>query len=102
MNRKTPEDGRDFCRFDTVIDRRNSDSIKYAPSGRSGKPDNLLPLWVADMDFRVPDPVIEALHTRAEHGIFGYGDADDRYFQALSSWFNTHLSLIHISEPTRP
>lgn len=93
MNRKTPEDGRDFCRFDTVIDRRNSDSIKYAPSGRSGKPDNLLPLWVADMDFRVPDPVIEALHTRAEHGIFGYGDADDRYFQALSSWFDTHFGF---------
>ena len=95
MNRKTPEDGRESCRFDTVIDRRNSDSIKYAPSGdsRSGRPDELLPLWVADMDFRVPDPVIRALHARTEHGIFGYGAADDRYFQALSSWFDTHFGF---------
>ena len=84
-------------RFDVIIDRRNSDSIKYAPSQNSGKPENLLPLWVADMDFRAPEPVIEALHTRAEHGIFGYGSPGEDYFAALAGWFRTHFSF----EPDR-
>jgi len=55
--------------FDTPIDRRDSDSIKWGKyAGR-----DILPLWVADMDFAAPPPVVEALHRRVEHGIFGYG-----------------------------
>jgi cysteine-S-conjugate beta-lyase len=53
--------------FDQVIDRRDSDSIKWNAYG----PD-VLPLWVADMDFVSPEPVIQALHQRVDHGIFGY------------------------------
>lgn len=93
MNRTISADGRTLCRFDTVIDRRNSDSIKYAPSSDSGKPENLLPLWVADMDFRAPDAVVEALHERTDHGIFGYGAAGSRYYEALISWFGTHFGF---------
>jgi cystathionine beta-lyase len=55
--------------FDAPVDRRNSDSIKW---GRYAGRD-VLPLWVADMDFAAPPPVIEALHRRIEHGVFGYG-----------------------------
>jgi cysteine-S-conjugate beta-lyase len=54
--------------FDRIIDRRQTDSEKWQAFG----PD-VLPLWVADMDFTAPEPVIRALHERVEHGIFGYG-----------------------------
>jgi len=50
------------------IDRRGTDSVKW---GRYGE--GVIPLWVADMDFRSPEPVIEALRARVEHGVFGYG-----------------------------
>lgn len=49
--------------------------------------DQLLPLWVADMDFRVPEPVIEALRKRVDHGIFGYTAVGDDYYQAMIDWF---------------
>ena len=54
--------------FDEAIERRGSDSSKWAHYG-----DDVLPMWVADMDFRSPPAVLKALHTRAEHGVFGYG-----------------------------
>ena len=55
--------------FDTVIDRRGSDSFKWGKyAGR-----DILPLWVADMDFAAPPAVLDALHRRIEHGVFGYG-----------------------------
>jgi cystathionine beta-lyase len=53
--------------FATPIDRRRSDSTKWHVYG----PD-VLPLWTADMDFRVPEPVVAALHARVDHGVFGY------------------------------
>jgi cystathionine beta-lyase len=53
--------------FDEVLDRRPTDSVKWNYYG------DALPLWVADMDFRAPEPVIRALRQRVEHGIFGYG-----------------------------
>ena len=54
--------------FDHIIDRRHSDSEKWRAFDA-----DVLPLWVADMDFTAPEPVIRALHERVEHGIFGYG-----------------------------
>jgi len=55
--------------FDTPIDRRGSDSFKWGKyAGR-----DILPLWVADMDFAAPPAVLAALHRRIEHGVFGYG-----------------------------
>lgn len=54
--------------FDAVIDRRDTDSLKWGLyEGR-----NVIPMWVADMDFQAPQPVLEALHRRVDHGIFGY------------------------------
>jgi len=63
--------------FDTLIDRRHSDSVKWRHYG-----DDVLPLWVADMDFRSPEPVIQALRERVEHGVFGYG-AEPEELRAL-------------------
>jgi cystathionine beta-lyase len=72
--------------FDRVINRSNTYSIKYEPSWR-GKPDDVLPLWVADMDFATPPCVQEALASRAQHGIFGYSEPDADYFNVMRKWF---------------
>lgn len=54
--------------FDNVIDRRSSESLKWRKY-----PDDVIPLWVADMDFRSPSEVINTLHQRIDHGVYGYG-----------------------------
>ncbi|MFX0049907.1 MAG: MalY/PatB family protein [Candidatus Hodarchaeota archaeon] len=80
----------DISIFDEVIDRSNTGSIKWDPfylKKLFGKED-LLPLWVADMDFRAPQPVIDALIERAKHGIFGYTGPDPiKYNNSVISWF---------------
>lgn len=53
--------------FDRIIERRNTDSIKWGLYA-----DDVIPLWVADMDFVSPDPIVRALRLRADHGVFGY------------------------------
>lgn len=77
--------------FDEIIDRRNSNSIKWAlphklltPEQHAADP---LPMWVADMDFRAPQPVIDALHEAVEHGVFGYPvGATPSYLAAAINW----------------
>lgn len=74
--------------FDKLIDRRGTHSLKYDFAARRGMPDEILPLWVADMDFASPPAVLEALSERVRHGVFGYSDAaDEGYFNALRDWF---------------
>ena len=75
--------------FDEIIDRRGTDCLKYdfGPK-RKGRSD-LLPMWVADMDFKLPDEILADLHKRVDHGIFGYTDPLDDYFEALNHWFST-------------
>ena len=75
--------------FDTIHNRKNTNSLKYDFAKERGKPDDLIPLWVADMDFRAPDEVITALKEKAEHGIFGYSEPKADYFEALENWFST-------------
>lgn len=75
--------------FDTIHNRKNTNSLKYDFAKERGKPDDLIPLWVADMDFRAPDEVIFALKEKAEHGIFGYSEPKADYFEALENWFST-------------
>jgi len=72
--------------FGRVINRHNTYSIKYNPASR-GKPANVLPLWVADMDFPIPPCVADALEERVNHGIFGYSEPDAEYFSAVQGWF---------------
>ena len=74
--------------FDTVIDRRGTHSLKYDFAARRGMPDEILPLWVADMDFASPPAVLDALAQRIRHGVFGYSDAaDGGYFNSLKKWY---------------
>ncbi len=73
--------------FDTVYDRRNTGSAKYSdPPVKPGLP--LISMWVADMDFRSPAAVAEALLKKVQHGIYGYGAADDEYIAVLSEWYS--------------
>ena len=83
--------------FDQVIDRRNTNSLKYDFAVERHRPADVLPLWVADMDFRAPEPVLDALRRSVEHGIFGYSDVKADYYQAISDWF-----LQHFGWQTRP
>jgi len=77
--------------FDRVIERRNTYSIKYDPASR-GKPDDVLPLWVADMDFAAPPCVIDALVSHVQHGIFGYSEPDAAYFSVIRNWFEKRFN----------
>ncbi len=74
--------------FDRITDRKNTSCLKYDfGKARMGRED-LLPMWVADMDFPLPREVLEVLHGRIEHGIFGYTDPDDEYYAVLKKWFS--------------
>ena len=75
--------------FDEVIDRHGTGSLKYDCAESRGRSPDLLPLWVADMDLRAPQSVLDALVERATHGIFGYTEPDDAFFAALTEWWET-------------
>lgn len=78
--------------FDMVIDRRNTYSLKYDMSHRFGKPEGVLPLWVADMDFKTSSYIQEAIEKRSEHGIFGYSEVGEEYFEIVSAWMLKHYN----------
>ena len=73
--------------FDVVHDRRNTDCIKWDFGVQRKGRDDLLPLWVADMDFKLPDEVIKDITDRAEQGIFGYTDPGDKYRNTVRDWY---------------
>ena len=72
--------------FDEVIDRRGTSCLKYDFAVERGYPKDVLPFWVADMDFRTAPEVIEELQRRVAHGIFGYTDPGDGYRAAVWKW----------------
>lgn len=77
--------------FDKIIDRRNSDSAKFDTAMEHGYPADILPLWVADMDFQAPSCVQEALKKAIEHGIYGYSIQSEEYYQVLENWFQRNF-----------
>ena len=76
--------------FDRIVDRRNTKSLKYDFAEKRGMPKDLLPLWVADMDFKTSSYVQDALAKQVEHGIFGYSDTLTPYFEIVRSWMKRH------------
>lgn len=76
--------------FDNVPDRRGSGSYKW-DSAAGG--DDIIPLWVADMDFRVAAPIEEALMRRVEHGVFGYTHVPDEYYRAVEGWYRDRYGV---------
>ncbi len=78
--------------FDTIVDRRNTNSLKYDFAVERGKPSDILPLWVADMDFQAPKEILDALSYAVNHGIFGYSDVKKDYFDVLHHWFYNNFN----------
>ena len=76
--------------FNQIIDRLNTNSLKYDFILERGKPKDILPLWVADMDFKAPEPVLADIQKAVTHGIFGYTDVKSDYFDAIHHWFLKH------------
>ncbi len=77
--------------FDNIINRYGTNSIKYDFARESGKPEGLLPMWVADMDFPAPAEVLEDIQKAVAHGIFGYSEPKNGYYNAITEWFDTHF-----------
>lgn len=72
--------------FNKVTDRRNTNAIKYDLALARGKPADVLSLWVADMDFPTAPAILDALHAKVNHGIFGYSVPDERFYEAVKKW----------------
>jgi cystathionine beta-lyase len=72
--------------FDKIIDRKDTDSLKYGGLKERYGCENLLPMWIADMDFAVAPEIVKALADRVQHAVFGYTFASDDYFNAIINW----------------
>ena len=83
--------------FDTVIDRKGTRSLKYDFAVRRGKPKDVLPLWVADMDFQTSSYITDALEDMVKHGVFGYSESEEHYFEAVQNWMERHYNW-HVKE----
>ena len=75
--------------FNQVIDRHGTNSIKTDLAVARGKPADVLSLWVADMDFPTSPAILQAIHSKVNHGIFGYSCLDDDFFASLKNWMQT-------------
>ena len=69
--------------FDQPVERRGTHSLKYDFAEERGRKKDILPLWVADMDFKTSSFVQEALIRQAEHGIYGYTESDQEYYDGV-------------------
>ena len=76
--------------FTQIINRQNTNCIKYDFAAEMGYPEGIRPFWVADMDFQAPAQVIEELVRRSAHGIFGYTAPKQDYYDTLADWFQKH------------
>lgn len=79
--------------FDEEINRHGTYSLKYDCNKRRNKPADVFPMWVADMDFKCPEEVLNDLHKRVDLGIFGYSEPDDEYFNSIYTWFNNNYNV---------
>lgn len=79
--------------FDKLTDRHGTNSLKYDFAVERGRPADVLPLWVADMDFPTAPCVQKALEKAVAHGIFGYTDTKPDYFDAVAGWFSRRFGF---------
>ena len=77
--------------FQKVIDRSHTNSLKYDFAAFHGKPADILPMWVADMDFQSPFAVSQKLEEISRFGIYGYSDNRDSYFEAVTGWYSSRF-----------
>ena len=81
--------------FDEIVNRYQTNSVKFDLIQKYKKPEGVLPMWVADMDFKVPQCVEDAVRKVADHGIYGYSSCPDSYYEAVIQWFkeNFHTEI---------
>lgn len=83
--------------FDEVVERKNTNSAKWDTTQ-----DGVLPMWVADMDFKVASPIIESIVQRAQHGVFGYTMLPDAYYEAEILWWEKRHNFMIYKEWIEP
>ena len=79
--------------FDELIERRGTHAIKYDAMEELWGRNDLIPMWVADMDFRTPSFIIEAIRKRMEHEVFGYTQPADSYYQSIIRWVGRRYGM---------
>lgn len=79
--------------FDEIIERRGTNCFKWDALKAMYGRDDLTPMWVADMDFRSPDFVMEAIRERCGHEVLGYTMPSDAYWQAVTAWLQKHYNI---------
>lgn len=82
--------------FDEIVNRKNTNSVKWNPNFVKATFDDegILPLWIADMDFKCPQPVIDAVLKTAREGIYGYSDRTESYYEAVIHWHQKRKNWI--------
>ncbi len=78
--------------FSEIVDRKNTFSLKW--DIKRGRPENALPFWVADMDFKLPDEILTPMKEFIDGGVFGYSEPTDKYFDALEGWYKRQYDAI--------
>ena len=81
--------------FDKIINRKGTNCLKYDYAVERGKPADVLPLWVADMDFTVSEEITKSLHAAVDHGIYGYTQPKDAYYNAITNWMEKNHNWNH-------
>lgn len=79
--------------FDTVYNRKGTNSVKYKIHPRYPEISDLIPMWIADMDFKTAPEIVSALREAADEGIFGYTQPDSEYFELLIDWNKKHFDF---------
>ena len=79
--------------FDDIIERKNTNSLKYDFAKERNFPEGILPYWVADMDFKTAPSIMDALKERCNHGIFGYTNPKADYYKIVQDWFKHHFNF---------
>ncbi|MBO4308017.1 MAG: PatB family C-S lyase [Bacteroidales bacterium] len=79
--------------FDETLERHNTDCVKYDMMSQLYGREDLIPMWVADMDFRSPDFVMDAIKQRCNHDVLGYGIPPEDYNKAIINWLAKHYDI---------
>ena len=79
--------------FNNEINRYNTNSLKYDFKKEKNKPEDVIPMWVADMDFRCCEEILNDMHKKIDHGVFGYSKEDNNYFNAVKNWYKKNHNV---------
>ena len=79
--------------FNDEINRYHTNSLKYDFKKEKNKPEDVIPMWVADMDFRCCEEILNDMHKKIDHGVFGYSKEDSNYFNAVKNWYKKNHNV---------